>query len=83
MEGVVVLGVLFALLLGTGAGRESKARYGFGFWGVVVFGIASFFVMSAVHAILFVVGLVVLAVITWWVNLVFVIQRGMKRHHKE
>lgn len=65
MEADVVLGMLSALLLGTGAARESAPRLGFGFIGVVATAIGSFFVMSIIHAILFTIGLLVLAMLTW------------------
>jgi len=68
MEVVVVLGILFALLLGTGAARESAPRLGFGLLGVVVMAVASFFVMSVVHAVLFVLGLLVLFVLSWIIS---------------
>ena len=65
MQADVVLGILFALLLGTGAARESVPRLGFGLLGVLATTIASFFVMSVVHALLFVVGMLVLIMLSW------------------
>jgi len=79
MEAVIILGGLSALLLGTGATRESKSRYGIGLLGVVIMAIASFFVMTVLHAVFFTAALIALAALTWFVTLTLKISGKTKR----
>jgi len=79
---ILPVGIIFALLLGYGAGTEIRKYYGIGFWGSVITVIIGFFQLSIIKVLGLLGIMLLLAFIAWVISLGHKIGRVTKYRKK-